>query len=414
MRVFHLVLVALVAEGTIATVQALDVPPLRPEGFPRFTADVAVSLDPNGHAQVGVTLSLPYRELQWRKAPGGYSALAEFVVVFEPREKGLQHGDAWGRELAVRSFDATTSSVLAMIERRTFKLPAGRYALRVQVRDAQSEHASSASAELEVPDYSRMLVGFADLELGVVDSSGAFTAAAARRFGRNVRNLAARLAFFDRREGAWPRTYPLRFRIRDEFGNEVSAGQQETVVSGSPEPVLVRPDSTDLFLGSYRFEVELPEGKPHPRVERSFEVEESGPPRGRVFEQMLEPLALIAEPREIARLRALAVDEQAAGWEDFWGRRDPTPDTPRNEALLEFFRRVRYVSSHFQGFGPGWRSDMGRVYIKHGPPEQVENRPATSQGSQIEVWHYANPYRRFVFMDRDGFGRYVLISPGSE
>jgi hypothetical protein len=53
---------------------------------------------------------------------------------------------------------------------------------------------------------------------------------------------------------------------------------------------------------------------------------------------------------------------------------------------------------------------MGRVYIKFGPPDQVENRPATSQSPPLEIWYYNRPYRRLVFEDRDGFGRYVLRS----
>jgi GWxTD domain-containing protein len=185
-------------------------------------------------------------------------------------------------------------------------------------------------------------------------------------------------------------------------------------VSHSAEPIVVRPQNTDLFIGSYTLEVELAEGRSRWRVERSFEVEESGPPRGREFERMLEPLAFIATSAEIEQLRSLPVEQQAAGWEAFWRRRDPTPETGRNEAMIEFFRRVHYAEEHFQGFGPGWRSDMGRIYIKLGPADQVESRPATAQSPQQEIWYYNRPYRRLVFEDREGFGRYVLVTPTFE
>jgi hypothetical protein len=33
---------------------------------------------------------------------------------------------------------------------------------------------------------------------------------------------------------------------------------------------------------------------------------------------------------------------------------------------------------------------------------------------QLEIWYYNQPYRRFVFSDREGFGRYILVSPGGE
>jgi dihydrodipicolinate synthase/N-acetylneuraminate lyase len=57
---------------------------------------------------------------------------------------------------------------------------------------------------------------------------------------------------------------------------------------------------------------------------------------------------------------------------------------------------------------------MGRIYIKYGQPDQIENRAATASSATIEVWYYNRPYRRFVFVDRDGFGRFVLTGPSDE
>ena len=82
--------------------------------------------------------------------------------------------------------------------------------------------------------------------------------------------------------------------------------------------------------------------------------------------------------------------------------------------MLEFLRRVRYADQHFQHFGPGWRSDMGRIYIKFGPPDQIETRAATLQSPPVEVWYYTHPFRQFVFADREGFGRYALVGRGAE
>jgi GWxTD domain-containing protein len=284
----------------------------------------------------------------------------------------------------------------------------------VRVRDLGARTESKAEQSIVVPDYSSVPVGFADLELGVVDSLGAFRPLPTRVFGVEVRSLAARAALFDRRAGAWPRTYTFRYRVLDEAGGVVQEGTTGVSVGHSAEPVVIRPHSTDLFLGRYVLEVELVEGRSRWRVERSFEVEESGPPSRAEFERMLEPLSYIAAHEEVERLRRLPVDQQAAGWEEFWRRRDPDPETPRNEALIEFIRRVRYTEHHFQGYGPGWRSDMGRIYIRYGPPAQIESRPASSSAPQLEIWNYENPFHRFVFGDREGFGRFVLMSPLGE
>jgi GWxTD domain-containing protein len=366
---------------------------------------------------MGVSIAIPYQGLQWIRLPQGtdrFGVDLELSVVFEPREPGPLHGAVWQRQIVVAGFEATRAPRTSLVERRTMDLPPDHYRVRVRVRDLNAGTESKGEESIVVPDYSRVPVGFADLELGVADSLGTFHPLPTRIFGIEVRNLAARASLFDRRPGGWPRVYNFRYRIVDDAGAPLVEGKTESTVSRSAEPVVIRPSNSDLFVGHYVMEVELVDGRSHWRVERSFEVEESGPPRGPEFEKMLEPLSYIASNEEIQRLRALPADRQAAGWEEFWRRRDPTPDTPRNEALIEFIRRVRYTEHHFQGYGPGWRSDMGRIYIRYGPPSQVENRPSTSTTPQLEIWSYENPFRRFVFADREGFGRYVLMSPLGE
>lgn len=409
-----LALAGVAAAGAGFPARAEDVPALRAVRAPFFTCDLAVSTSAPGEPGLSVAVSIPYRELQWVRLPQGFAAGAEIMVTLEPRGRGREYGDSWERRIVVPAFGATISPNAAIVERRTFAVPPEHYRARIAIRDVNSDQSSSASQSIQVPDYSKVPVGFADLELGVVDSSGAFTAASTRRFGIEVSRLAARTTLFDRRPGPWPRNYAFRYRIVDETGDEVVAGTQQVTLARSAESVIVRPSSSDLFLGPYTFEVALAESRSRWRVERSFEVDESGPPRGREFERMLEALSYVAETHEIEALRALPPELQARGWEEFWRRRDPTPETAQNEAMIEFFRRVRYAERHFQGAGPGWRSDMGRIYIRHGPPDQIENRAQTMQSPQLEIWTYNHPYRRFVFSDRDGFGRYVLVSPASE
>lgn len=59
--------------------------------------------------------------------------------------------------------------------------------------------------------------------------------------------------------------------------------------------------------------------------------------------------------------------------DDFWRRRDPTPDTAENEERNAFFSRVDYANRNFggPGKGRGMFSDMGRVFIRYGEPGEV-------------------------------------------
>jgi GWxTD domain-containing protein len=386
---------------------------LRSDATPYFTADLAITLDKDQQPAISISITVPYQEMEWLLIDGGrYGAGVEFTVVIDNKKAGSQAGDTFERRVVVGGFSSTHEAGQSIVEKRTFAVPSGKANIRIQVRDVNSHEESKVSQSLDVPDYARLPVGFADLELGVADSAATFQPISTRRFGPEISRLAVRAWLFDRRPGEWPRHYPLHYNIRDEDGQVLITGTQDINLSASGDPVVIRPDRTDLFLGSYVFEVELVEGKARWKVERSFEVDESGPPRGLEFQRLLEPLSFIATPEEMDWLRSLPTEQQTQGWEEFWRRRDPTPDTPRNETQIEFFRRVRYAEHHYRGFGPGWRSDMGRIYIKFGPPDQIENRPATVTMPQLEIWYYNQPYRRFVFGDREGYGRYTLL-PGS-
>ncbi len=398
---------------------AAEIPPLHSDQPPDFTADLVLSLDGEGHPAMGVTVTVPYQGLQWvmLKEPAAdarFAADLEISISFRPHSTGPLLGDVWERRLVVGTFDVSRSPRAAAVERRKLEIPSGTFDVDVTVRDLNAETESHASDRINVPDYSRVPVGFADLELGIRDSSGTFRPVPTRVFGSDANQLAARAAMFDRRPGPWPRHYTFRYRVLDDVGQKLNEGTSDVTMGHSADPVVIGPVGADLFVGPYVFEVELAEKGSHWRVDRSFEVEESGPPHGAEFERMLEPLSYIANSDEIEKLRALPPDQQAAGWEQFWRRRDPTPDTPRNEALIEFIRRLHYAERHFQGYGPGWRSDMGRIYIRYGPPDQIESRAPTTDSPQVEIWYYHNPFRRFVFGDREGFGRFVLVSPIGE
>lgn len=410
-------LVAALLAGLLAAAGARasgELAPLRSVEPPRFTADVSVAIDSTARSSVDVTITVPYVDLSWNRVERGYAAGAGFSVVFEPRDRRRLFGDAWEKRLLVEGYPATRNARNQLVVRRSFAVPPGRYKVRVRVRDVSSQLESGAEDNLELQDLARIPVGFSDLELGVSDSAGRFTPVATRRFTDGAAGLAARAVLVDRRPGEWPRRATLRWRISEPAGDAVHEGDTTLTLVQPAQPIEVRPRAGELFIGDYLFEVERVEGKSRWRTSRSFEVEESGPPRGKEFELMLEALSYIADAAEIDAMRAAGPEGQADAWQRFWDRRDPSPETDVNENLIEFYRRLRHATRHFQGIGPGWRSDMGRIYIRYGPPDQIESQPGSATMPALETWYYHQPYRRFLFADREGFGRYTLLNPGAE
>jgi GWxTD domain-containing protein len=76
----------------------------------------------------------------------------------------------------------------------------------------------------------------------------------------------------------------------------------------------------------------------------------------------------IITDEERAAFKRLKTDEQREQFiQQFWLRRDPTPETFLNEFKQEHYRRMLYANEHFATAGTlGWKTDRGRIYVLYG------------------------------------------------
>lgn len=97
----------------------------------------------------------------------------------------------------------------------------------------------------------------------------------------------------------------------------------------------------------------------------------------RYFQKWLkEDVVYIITPEEKEVFEKLTtVEERDAFITQFWHRRDPDPKTAANEFKDEHYRRLAYANENFQSGIAGWKTDRGRIYIVHGPPDQREAYP---------------------------------------
>jgi GWxTD domain-containing protein len=72
---------------------------------------------------------------------------------------------------------------------------------------------------------------------------------------------------------------------------------------------------------------------------------------------------IITDEERQAFKRMTTDDEKQQFIEQFWLRRDPTPDSAENEYKEEHYRRIAYANERFASGIPGWKTDRGRIYI---------------------------------------------------
>ncbi|MES1260648.1 MAG: GWxTD domain-containing protein [Acidobacteriota bacterium] len=127
-----------------------------------------------------------------------------------------------------------------------------------------------------------------------------------------------------------------------------------------------------------------------------------------------EDVSYIITEEERKAFKQFATDEEREQFvEQFWLRRDPTPDTVENEFKEEHYRRIAYANEHYASGIPGWKSDRGRIYITFGPADEIDShpsggsyqRPTAEGGGETSTYPFEDWRYRYI----EGIGNDVNI-----
>ena len=146
-----------------------------------------------------------------------------------------------------------------------------------------------------------------------------------------------------------------------------------------------------------------------------------------------EDVTYIITDEERKAFKQLNTDEEREQFvEQFWLRRDPTPDTIENEYKEEHYRRIAYANEHYASGIPGWKTDRGRIYITFGPPDEIDahpsggtyERPAAEGGGETSTFPFEDWRYRYIegigndvnmeFVDTTMTGEYHMSMDPSE
>jgi GWxTD domain-containing protein len=135
----------------------------------------------------------------------------------------------------------------------------------------------------------------------------------------------------------------------------------------------------------------------------------------KVYKEWLSgDVVYIISDEERDAFKRLSNDEERDNFiEQFWLRRDPTPDTVENEFKEEHYERIAYANEHFAAGVPGWKTDRGKMYIMYGKPDEIEahpsggtyDRPQDEGGGQTSTF----PFETWRYRYLEDIGQEVII-----
>jgi GWxTD domain-containing protein len=191
------------------------------------------------------------------------------------------------------------------------------------------------------------------------------------------------------------------YEVVDQSEHQLHYGKRRVNLTGKDDEFLIAFSVDEWEPGPYRVNLRARAYSPERDATSSAEVrvDATRAMLGANFESTMEILAINRHQGAELRIRCAMRRKQNAAdaWANSGPARDPgslTVETKRSTVPRAC--RSTCIKEYSQ-FGPGWRSDRGRVYIKYGPPEQIDNGDGQpGRRASTRIWRYYSRNMNFV------------------
>ena len=381
--------------------------------------------DPQGESTIlHVDYQIPYSNLSFVAKNSGYFAEVEMEVEFVQADSVVFTRTVRDNIGISNKNDARSQK--SHLNRLSFSLDGEGYFLRMKARDLNSQKTASFFYQAE-PLASNDLIS--DLELCSIvrpESSGYLD-----RFHRGGSLYKTEPSLiFDKTE---LENLSLFFEVYappeaiDETGILVLTVEKDSIIvfdtmldykpRAASEGLTLKIPLEDLAPGKYVGFLDLQlEGFSQDREFVFF-----------VTEPIQEQYAVLPDPDDDFRLyRYFSGSTSTAEWKKYddatkrrvlsqsWKSLANMQNMSVRGFLDQLQERVEYANSYFSYFDKGWTTDMGRIHIRQGKPDEIE-KGISSDGARFvrkdyQIWKYQGRNRAvYLFLDMQMNGNYRLI-----
>lgn len=393
---------------------------------PAFYAEaVAYASSQPDRSRLDVYVQVPHEEIRFLKENDRYLGRYELTLTMLTPEREPVYEQSWTVDVPVTDFAQTTQRRLYSLTHRTMDLAPGNYTMTLQLRDEESKKSSQIKKSLLVTDFAKDSVSMSDIMLVNRLSTDGEKRSIVPIITGNVSHTAEGFfVFFELYTHQAVDSVDVAWRVFDPKKHEVASRTQREPVTGPKSQVFVKIDSTGLRMGTYFLSVEATArptigGKPVEYkgvTSRTFNIRATDLP-GVItdLDKAIDQLIYLARDTELLYVREATTEEdKRKRFLEFWAKRDPDPQTSRNELMEEYYSRVAFANQNYGHYLEGWRTDMGMIFIRFGSPDNIERHPFEYNVKPYEIWYYYQLNRQFIFVDETGFGDYRLRYPTTD
>ncbi len=123
---------------------------------------------------------------------------------------------------------------------------------------------------------------------------------------------------------------------------------------------------------------------------------------------LFEDVVYIISTEERAAFQKLTTDQEREQFiENFWQKRGAA-------FREEHYRRIAYANEHFRTDVPGWKTGVGQIYIRYGPPDEIQTNDGTVGWRYRHVEGVGNDIQVVWIDSPQGNGEYRLARDGKQ
>lgn len=316
---------------------------------------------------------------------------------------------------------ATDLNDLVAVETFAFQTTPGTYTLNLMLHDMASGKSAACSLAVSMPLPDTLLT-ISDIQFARrIDESSLphrplknglwILPNVTRTLSTKEQSLSFYYEIYGLSEGTVG-SFDLAYTLRDSLNQPVK--MYTSTRYKKPGATCVKTETLDiptLTPGLYFLEITVRDGDTRRITSHGKSFSVSAPVQSILstdpisLQRYYDQIQHLADKRELRTYNTLSPEEKVAFILKFWKDRDPTPDTPENEFAAEHFRRIKYADQTFPSHSKqrGSDTDKGRVYIRYGPPTDIERNAFSAIGKDFEIWTYEHlKYYQFIFLDRLG------------
>ncbi len=405
-----------------------------------FELSVSQGFNDGGAPTIVISTGISYRRLVFFKKEYGYES--EYRVFLDLKdEKGRTvRGEVWERTEKTQDYKLTNSATSMAVLKKSFPIDPGKYRAKVIIEVVGTSLRFQREAEIFIPDGSSGSAGLSDPVFSIPDISrlqespprgeifmstctepvsGGFIILPEGVYAQFDSWLRGAFDLVFSGRGTGPGKCLVSVRITGPRNRVELYNRKEVIPGGKRQTRLCVDINVDGFtLGRYDMSiaVEFPGTGGKSESSGTFTIILNEGLLRENFPDLLKILSYIADDAEIVPLATASPGDRSREWFRFWEKRDAAArSTGINLGLSEFLRRLRFSVEAFSRVKPGWETDRGRIYIKYGEPDKIQDQGGMgyTMGGGYQLWYYYSKNIVFIFQDSMGSGLYHLVSTRS-